>query len=759
MMETYSCNTCGARVTELQLEKGEAVESEGRVYCARCARELGLGGVRSEAPEAHVPRQSRNMIILAGVTAGAMVLGGLIGVFFMKGEELKPRRRRALAPIPLVKPRPQTPAPVPGERPEAPARPEPSVPPPPRRTAEPEPVPVEEPKVPPRSEVPEDDAVPPPPRGTAEPAPEESVLVAGFEKEGYVLECGPAAFAERVRKGAARGEGALRAIKRGGSAGGTSAFVRVDFPAPADLNRYDKLGFWLRSSGAENELKLALITSGRPGFVIASRDAVFGKEWRWFEFLLSGGRGSVEGLVLYFNQRLDPSAYYVYLDEVRAYGKAAPLAVVPETKTEPPELPPVAGPGEKPAPRAQPRGPRPRGPRLVVADFEEGLKGAWSKYGHAIVDSPEGARGGEKGLVITVKPGDSRRSASRVMLPVAESDLSPFTHITLWLGGKGFTRLKANVEIKPKGGKHRVIGGFRYGPDWKRHVLELKDLPRSDIEAVAFYFNNTSTGWPESFEVYLDEVALHVGPPGPEEAELAMKPGLPGPPGKRRATSAEPRRDGFYMTAKVIDKLSERLKGSKAARRTLAVLGDKLAASNYFLAPLVKAGKRLDPKKGYKFIPKAALAQAARRLSYYRKRDALKKALKRYRPELVVILAGYNDLRRGLPADEAQTEYSYICECCLEAGALPVLITVPVKADARAQSWSPAQAYGGAVFRTAKTVGVPMIDAHNWLNAEGRNPPKYFRAGVLRQPAYDEINSLFVHVYDRLEKYVLPRGE
>ncbi len=914
-MEIYTCDSCGARVTARQLERGEAVESEGYVYCARCARELGhetegqyaYEDETEDQPIEQPPPRGLNVKLLASVTVAAIVLGAAVGLFLMKGDEGP--ARRAAPPVRKPPPRRRQVLPRPAVKPAAPVEPE----------------------------APAEKAVPAPARAAEEPVPEESLLAAGFEKEGYAFQCAYATRAERLKEGAARGDGVLRALKQRMATAPADASVRVTLPAPVDLSGYNKLGFWLRSSGVENELKLALITGGRQGFIIPSRDPIFSGEWRWFQFLLAGERNSVEGLVLYFNQRAEPSAYYVYLDEVRAYEKAG--AVISVAPTRPVAPTPEAGKILADA--------RPRGTESLRHDFD-GAKPADWREGELFTPGKGGAGGCLKSVVhgdgdarykrvyfafrpelkmesgtaisfaykldkcrgisiqcwditkdqnvrakfapltpgewgrITIKaadlvsregdvhcepgdllnnigifaggedtdrelciddfvvaaeaPGPEEPAAAAAVAqdaePAARMDVTAGGEVVLaqdfedgagpFTGGKitssdtyrsSRASFKADVKLEDEFYPCRIqIDKWSVGKRNEKGILPIQD---ETVIAFAYYVDGgdslTLMSWFEDKKVnlqsrfekvpqktwtlaqvrYMDfksndsqsKAKLEKGDAPQNLSWLAGKKGtqctlivddvvicngrIPGDIGKtlkrkfdkKRETQADPRKDGYYMTMEMIDKLAERLKGSDVKRKTLAILGDKLAASNYFLAPLAKEGKRFDFKEGYKFIPKAALAQATRRLSSYRKREALKKALQRYRPEVVAVLAGYNDLKRGLPADDVQTEYSYVCECCIEAGAVPVLITVPLGADARTQAGGLALGYTGAAFKTAKTVGVPMIDTHSWLNAEGKSHRTFFTTTGLKQPAYDQLNALFVEVYDRLERYVLQRGE
>ena len=66
-MEIRARDSCGARVSDLELERGEAVESQGRVYCVPCAERLG---VEPEEDRSHQGRAQKRRAVRAPRAGG-----------------------------------------------------------------------------------------------------------------------------------------------------------------------------------------------------------------------------------------------------------------------------------------------------------------------------------------------------------------------------------------------------------------------------------------------------------------------------------------------------------------------------------------------------------------------------------------------------------------------------------------------------------------------------------------------------------------
>jgi len=152
------------------------------------------------------------------------------------------------------------------------------------------------------------------------------------------------------------------------------------------------------------------------------------------------------------------------------------------------------------------------------------------------------------------------------------------------------------------------------------------------------------------------------GGPRPSDAELAAR-GM---------------RDGFHLTGKIIDTLQSGIKSGKGepARGKIMLVGGALASGRAMRNALKKG---MPPDAEYNFTTNYRTARKKIGVSAIRKGIAL--ALAREKPEGVVICVGESDAMRGLPAGKYREELSGIVDEVLRHGAMPILMTFPMKRE------------------------------------------------------------------------------
>jgi len=152
------------------------------------------------------------------------------------------------------------------------------------------------------------------------------------------------------------------------------------------------------------------------------------------------------------------------------------------------------------------------------------------------------------------------------------------------------------------------------------------------------------------------------GGPRPSDAELAAR-GM---------------REGFHLTGKIIDTLQSGIKSGKGkpVRGKIMLVGGTLASSRAMRDALKKG---IRPGTDFQFTTNYRTARKKMRVSTISK--GIARALASERPEAVLICVGKSDAMRGLPASKFREELSGIVDEVLRHGAMPILMTFPMKRE------------------------------------------------------------------------------
>jgi hypothetical protein len=206
-------------------------------------------------------------------------------------------------------------------------------------------------------------------------------------------------------------------------------------------------------------------------------------------------------------------------------------------------------------------------------------------------------------------------------------------------------------------------------------------------------------------------------------------------------------RDGFHLSLGLMRNLSERFGATKADARKLATVGDAIASSSTFDASVRKA---LSAADGYTFAGPMGFASSSTTVSGALK--SVPRQLVQEKPEIVRVCIGVSDMGRNLAPGDFRKDLRSLVDAILNAGAIPVLHTLPVKTvavpDDKAKRESADRATK-ALYTLSETVGafntaiaevaaekkVPLVDAWHIVNAGSDAHQKYFdaRGGILER--------------------------
>ena len=506
-MQIYFCERCGKRVSDVDINKGTAIQVDDLVYCKQCAeaenlkemsapepieeeevqaeeeprRPNGLRPARAHKPA--TPAEGEEVIETPGVpkwiygaVVGVVVIGIVILVSVVSGAKKEPQAGAPMPPTGQQKPLPVEAAAL---KPDSTA--------PTQETQKPlEPASAKKAKYTQFL-----------PQGTPSGAPQNGMLITDFERGTRVSQVSDPATAEVLPIGDRGNSLVLFKPDNDDNAFGT---VRISFPDQIDLTGFRKIGFYAAAGPADTQIQVGLVGSSMQPLSTpdSSKTVTVGPDWKWYELMLEGDVKEVTGLAVSYNKAGGKSGFKLLVDDLTALepGSAPPVSATTAASTAS-AAPPV------PAQVA--------GGSLALADFEGGITNVESKYKHKIEASADAAHSGGKGLKIVMGEGDDAAQASRVIIKFPQPvDVGKFTGLTLWTGGKDITDShRAELDFIDDKGEYAYLGTFRFGPQWKEYKLTFNPadvkLP-TNATAFAFYFNKDSK--PASFEVYLDDIAL-----------------------------------------------------------------------------------------------------------------------------------------------------------------------------------------------------------------------------------------------------------
>lgn len=326
-MEIYNCEKCLIRLTDKDLETGQAVRFRDLVYCRSCADEDGiLQAVDQERQKAssasgHHRRSTRRhrpvtqsavphadsggkYLLTAGIVGLVAVL--LVIVLAIRSSSHAPVRRTAAGDTEgnsLA---------VPSQR---------------------------------GTEIREkqrgDDIKPPErpvaaafrPGGRRDGAPDGGAVLADFESGEAVSMVAPPAEAaiETLPLEAGR---VLVVDKPEGDISEFGA-VRVRFAEGKTVSGFQRLGFFAASGPSPARVKVGLLSGGSTAYLKGpdGKDTLLLRpEWTWHELLIEGGLEDVDGFIVLYNQDRERPPVRLFLDDITAVGKrpAVPAALAGE---------------------------------------------------------------------------------------------------------------------------------------------------------------------------------------------------------------------------------------------------------------------------------------------------------------------------------------------------------------------------------------------------------------------------------------------
>jgi len=588
-----------------------------------------------------------------------------------------------------------------------------------------------------------------------------------------------------------------------GAKASTENSFAVVLSRPADISEYEKLGLWIGGKNVkENLAKVTMVVGEVETSLTGTTPVSYGTQWKFYSFDLVGKRDEFRGLILHFNSSEPPSAatFELWMDEVVAYGGKTEVAAAPTAPTP-------LGPGP-----AGPRPPRPR-PPAVEEEPETTTRPA--------VPGPRPPRPRPPAVEEPETPATPGTPATPApAMPGGTGDLSVIYRETFDGGGKfywsadlektntyGGSAGAAAAQQKPNGQFYacgiglehwqlprpmrKIEGGlfkaeedvwvsFQYyltGHDviklWPRtkevgkcNNVVLKNCIQGKWTAVAFKsmemnvaFGNENkgksrpghtisqfsitAGAPKQAGVNLiiDNFTVTKGsPPGDIERQVAAA---------KRTTAemtADSKKEGFSLLPRVIANLKQHYKADKVTQGKVLKVGGDSATSMFHIGSI----KGITAVKRFTVCGKM---KGAADVS-----EKFPKELAGQKPEIVTIMFGVGDLAKNRASMEARSHYITIIEKTLEAGAIPVLFTLPLRLTSNKEMDKLIGEYNKMIIKLGEEKSVPVIDAHGILLRDLDKMSKYFGTGFkLKKDGLEAINAGFKDLYDRLSKHVAGR--
>jgi len=600
-----------------------------------------------------------------------------------------------------------------------------------------------------------------------------------------------------------KGEKGFRVVPepRQGAKGSTENQVAIVVSRPADLSEHKKLGLWIGGKNVDRNLvKVTMVVGDEETSLTGTTPLAYGTQWKFYSFDLVGKRDDVRGLILHFNaaEPPTPANFEFWIDEVIAYGgdNAPAETEVAERPAEPTETqrsPVVRPPGprrpqppvevEPETPSTQPPPPRRRPPAPAVEEpkteptqqkppppvslpptsgnFEVVWRETFDKADKPLGFSGEpektmtyegsaGARGGKYnpestynassvGFAFWRMPGNKRYGD---YIFIAGDDV----YISLYYYVKGVDKITVygnNSRLKTN--LHNDIKNVVQGK-WTPVVLKTMDFANRWDKAQKtekgdkFGEMSFAVGKPkdENAKIYIDNFTITKGgAPRDIELQLARSNAL------TADQTGDPAKDGFYLMPNVIANLKQSFKADKVKKGIVLKVGGDSATSMFHIGSIkgITAVKRLmicGKMKGAADIT-----------------EKFPKELASQKPEVVTIMFGIGDLAKNRQAMEVRAHYITLIEKTLEAGAIPVLFTLPLPVTGNKDMDKQIGEYNKAISSLGREKNVPVIDAHAMLTKDIDKIGKHFAAGFkLKKGGHEVLNAAFKDLYDKLSKHV-----
>ncbi|MBN1808881.1 MAG: hypothetical protein JW909_07405 [Planctomycetes bacterium] len=248
---------------------------------------------------------------------------------------------------------------------------------------------------------------------------------------------------------------------------------------------------------------------------------------------------------------------------------------------------------------------------------------------------------------------------------------------------------------------------------------------------------------------YIDNVIAYSGDmPADMGKSLARK------IAETKALSGTAIKDGFFLNGEVLANLAKHHKPDDTDDMYIAVLGDDLAKPSTLLTPLLRDG---EPLEGHKQALRSTYASSKNIVE--KLADKLERGIKRNKPEVMFIMAGYTDVRMQRKTEEINAQIKLMVEKCLLEGIVPILITLPrkpVQQDPLAGAFADLRSQE---ILLAEQLKIPLIEANKLLGGDDKVVKRHFSGETVRMDGYNTLNETIAKVYRAVEFKVFNRGE
>jgi len=219
-------------------------------------------------------------------------------------------------------------------------------------------------------------------------------------------------------------------------------------------------------------------------------------------------------------------------------------------------------------------------------------------------------------------------------------------------------------------------------------------------------------------------------------------------------TTSDLANDGYYLTPGIVRALKKAYDPEHITARRLAVIGGTVAAQPSFQNGLRQL---LTKARGYSHA--GSMGLVSRGATTDRARRAVARALAREKPEVVRICFDVADLMRRRPLADIEADLEAIVISTREAGAVPVLYTIPMQRPTDTKTLKTIEQYNAMVVKLARAERVPLVDAWSVVNGPEARQKRYFSSsGAVARAGYEAVDDVFLKLYDRLERHALGRG-
>jgi len=568
----------------------------------------------------------------------------------------------------------------------------------------------------------------------------------------------------------------------------------------ADLSDYGKLGLWVggRNVG-KNLVKVAMVVGDEEISLTGAEPVEYGTEWKFRSFDLAGKRDDVRGLILYFNASEPPSpaTFEFWIDEVVAYnsGKDEPKTVDVASKDEPddtttaPPVRPRLGPRRRPPAVDEPDdttapptpavpGPRvPRPPRRGVPEpidepagpgesptpaspdlpaetggfkvfwrekFDSGKPDGWDEGTLETQTTYNGSAGAFKcaltqdgnyckAYIAAYRLPRPKRPANDALFTAADDVYISFQYhlsgVTQFSVQAWNNRASNNMRVQIR---NAVVG------KWTPVMIKVMDLSPDGKEKpqVGDPFRAVTVYGKPEMQLVIDDFAITKGKPTNIEAQVARANRL------TAEQTADPAKDGYFLLPAVIDNLKKHYKADAVTVGRALKVGGDAAASLYHL----KSVKGLRPVKRFTICGK--LKGAADVTAKFGKELAEQK------PQFVTLMFGTGDMAKNRQSMEVRTHYVMLIEKTLQAGAIPVLFTLPLPMTGNKDADKIIGDYNKMILSLGKEKSVPVVDAHAILMKDPDKLGKYFSAMKLKKAGHEAVDGPFAKLYESLSAHV-----